>query len=181
MPDDAQIHSAEVAENLVSHVVQRRGKLKIFLGMAAGVGKTYTMLAEAHRRVSRGEDVVIGYVEPHARPETAALEEGLELIAPKAIEYRGTTFLELDTEAVIRRRPEWVLVDELAHTNVPGASHPKRWQSIEVLRDAGINVDLDREHPTPREPERRRVRDHRDPGARDVSGQDPCTRRMRSS
>jgi two-component system sensor histidine kinase KdpD len=129
-----------VAENLVSHVAHGRGKLKVFLGMAAGVGKTYTMLAEAHRRMSRGEDVVIGYVEPHARPETAALEEGLEIVPPKRIKYRTSVFLELDTEAVIRRRPEWVLIDELAHTNVPGTTHPKRWQSIEEIRDAGINV-----------------------------------------
>ena len=124
MAHDTESTDVVVAETLVSHVAHRRGKLKIFLGMAAGVGKTYTMLAEAHRRASRGEDVVIGYVEPHARPETAALEEGLEL----------------DTEAVIRRRPEWVLIDELAHTNVPGATHAKRWQSIEEIRDAGINV-----------------------------------------
>lgn len=138
---DARRGDAEgTEESLVSHVAQRRGKLKIFLGMAPGVGKTYTMLAEAHRRASRGEQVVIGYIEPHARPETAALKEGLEIVPPKKITYRGATFLELDTEAVIRRHPEWVLIDELAHTNVPGATHPKRWQSIEEIRDAGINV-----------------------------------------
>jgi two-component system sensor histidine kinase KdpD len=118
----------------------RRGRLKIFLGMAAGVGKTYTMLNEAHRRASRGEDVVIGYVEPHARPETTAMAEGLEAIPPKAIEYRGTTFLEMDTAAVLERHPEWVLVDELAHTNVSGTDEPKRWQSVEKILAAGINV-----------------------------------------
>ena len=113
---------------------------KIFLGYAAGVGKTFTMLSEAHRRKSRGEDIVIGYVEPHLRPDTLALVEGLELIPPKLVEYHGATFTELDTDAVIKRRPTTVLVDELAHTNVPGTRHEKRWQSVEELLDAGINV-----------------------------------------
>jgi two-component system sensor histidine kinase KdpD len=113
---------------------------KIFLGYAAGVGKTYTMLAEAQRRRARGEDIVIGYVEPHLRPDTLAMVEGLELIPPKCIDYHGATFTELDTDAVIARRPTTVLVDELAHTNVPGTRHEKRWQSVEELLDAGINV-----------------------------------------
>lgn len=117
-----------------------RGRHKIFLGYAAGVGKTYTMLAEARRRVSRGEDVVIGFVEPHRRPETIALTEGLDTVETKKIEYRGAVFEELDTDAVIARRPEWVLVDELAHTNVPGTRHEKRWQSVEEILDAGISV-----------------------------------------
>jgi two-component system sensor histidine kinase KdpD len=104
------------------------------------VGKTYTMLAEAQRRRARGEDVVIGYVEPHLRPDTQAMAEGLELVPPKLIEYHGATFTELDTEAVIARRPTTVLVDELAHTNVPGTRHEKRWQSVEELLNAGINV-----------------------------------------
>jgi two-component system sensor histidine kinase KdpD len=113
---------------------------KIFLGYAAGVGKTYTMLSEAHRRRSRGEDIVVGYVEPHLRPGTMALLDGLEIVPPKLIEYHGSTFTELDTDAVIARRPTTVLVDELAHTNVPGTRHDKRWQSVEELLDAGINV-----------------------------------------
>lgn len=117
-----------------------RGHLKIFLGYAAGVGKTYTMLAEAQRRASRGEDIVIGFVEPHRRPETTALKEGLQQVPTKKIEYRGAVFEELDTEAVLVRHPQWVLVDELAHTNVPGTEHEKRYQSVEVLLDAGINV-----------------------------------------
>ena len=120
--------------------VQGRGKLKIFLGAVAGVGKTYRMLAEAQRRLLRGEDVVVGLVETHGRPVTAQLLEGLEQIPLKKLEYRGVTFFELDTAAVIERRPEWVLVDELAHTNVPGTVHAKRWQSIEEIRNAGINV-----------------------------------------
>ena len=118
----------------------KRGRHKIFLGYAAGVGKTYTMLAEAHRRYSRGEDIVIGFVEPHKREETIALAEGLEKVPTKKIDYRGAVFEELDTDAVLARKPEWVLVDELAHTNVPGTRHEKRWQSVEELLDAGINV-----------------------------------------
>jgi two-component system sensor histidine kinase KdpD len=118
-----------------------RGKLKIFLGALAGVGKTYRMLSEAHRRVERnGEDVVIGLVETHGRAATAALVTGLEQVPMKAIEYRGRIFYELDTDAVIARRPQWVLVDELAHTNIPGTRHEKRWQSVEEIRDAGIGV-----------------------------------------
>jgi two-component system sensor histidine kinase KdpD len=117
-----------------------RGCHKVFLGYAAGVGKTYTMLAEAHRRVSRGEDIVVGYVEPHLRPDTMALVDGLELVPPKTIDYHGSEFTELDTDAVIARNPRSVLVDELAHTNVPGTRHEKRWQSVEEILDAGINV-----------------------------------------
>jgi two-component system sensor histidine kinase KdpD len=120
--------------------VRPRGCHKVFLGYAAGVGKTYTMLAEAHRRVSRGEDIVVGYVEPHLRPDTMALVDGLELVPPKRIDYHGSDFTELDTDAVIARKPHTVLVDELAHTNVPGTRHEKRWQSVEEIRDAGINV-----------------------------------------
>lgn len=125
------------AEN---HVVRNRGKLKIFLGAVAGVGKTYKMLSEAHRRLTRGEDIVIGLVETHGRPATAELIQNMEQIPLKEIEYRGSIFYELDTEAVIKRHPEWVIIDELAHTNIPGTIHPKRWQSIEEIRDAGINV-----------------------------------------
>jgi two-component system sensor histidine kinase KdpD len=117
-----------------------RGQHKVFLGYAAGVGKTYTMLSEAQRRASRGADIVIGFVEPHKRPETVALTDGLEQVPTKRIEYRGRTFEELDTDAVIRRHPEWVLIDELAHTNVPGTRHDKRWQSVEEILAAGINV-----------------------------------------
>jgi two-component system sensor histidine kinase KdpD len=130
-----------VSDEASSHDVgRRRGCHKIFLGYAAGVGKTYTMLAEAQRRCSRGEDVVIGFVEAHKRPETIALEKGLDRVPTKKIEYRGAFFEELDTDAVIVRHPQWVLVDELAHTNVPGTRHEKRWQSVEEILDAGIGV-----------------------------------------
>jgi len=120
--------------------IAKRGCHKIFLGYAAGVGKTYTMLSEAQRRSSRGEDLVIGFVEPHKRPETEALTAGLERVPTKKIDYRGAVFEELDTDAVIARHPQWVLVDELAHTNIPGTKHEKRWQSVEEILDAGINV-----------------------------------------
>ncbi|HEY3317161.1 MAG TPA: universal stress protein [Coriobacteriia bacterium] len=119
---------------------RKRGCHKIFLGYAAGVGKTYDMLSEARRRASRGEDIVIGYVEPHLRPDTQALTEGLEQIPPKRIDYQGCQFTELDTDTVLARHPATVLVDELAHSNVPGTRHEKRWQSVEELLNAGINV-----------------------------------------
>lgn len=118
----------------------QRGRLKIFLGAVAGVGKTYKMLSEARRRLSRGEDIVIGLIETHGRPATAELMEGFEQIPLKKIEYRGAEFYELDTAAVIARHPEWIMIDELAHTNIPGTVHAKRWQSIEEISDAGINV-----------------------------------------
>lgn len=119
---------------------QQRGRLKIFLGFAAGVGKTYEMLNEANRRKQRGQDVVIGYVETHGRKGTEAQIGDLEIIPRKKIEYRGGVFEEMDTESILRRKPQWVVVDELAHTNVPGSERPKRWQDVEYLRDHGINV-----------------------------------------
>lgn len=122
------------------HAVRTRGLHKVFLGYAPGVGKTYTMLSEALRRHARGEDVVIGFVEPHKRPETIALMLGLEAVPTRKFEYRGTVLEEMDVAAIISRRPQWVLVDELAHTNAPGASHEKRWQAVEEILDAGINV-----------------------------------------
>jgi len=130
----------EQSEALSLQTLRKRGRLKVFLGYAPGVGKTYTMLSEAHRRAARGEDVVIGFVEPHDRRETSELVVGLEQVPLKTIEYRGKVFEELDTAAVIARKPLWALVDELAHTNVPGTAHKKRWQSVEAILAAGINV-----------------------------------------
>ena len=118
----------------------KRGELRIYLGAAPGVGKTYAMLGEAHRRVERGTDVVAAVVETHGRKKTADLIEGIEVVPPKYIEYRGKKFPELDVEAVLRREPHVVLVDELAHTNTPGSKNPKRWQDVEELLDAGITV-----------------------------------------
>ncbi|WP_078308964.1 MULTISPECIES: sensor histidine kinase KdpD [unclassified Mycobacterium] len=117
-----------------------RGTLRIYLGAAPGVGKTYAMLNEAHRRASRGTDVVAAVVETHGRSKTAQLLDGLELIPPKEMTYRGTAMYELDVDAVIERQPALVLIDEMAHTNVPGSRNPKRWQDIDEILDAGIDV-----------------------------------------
>jgi two-component system sensor histidine kinase KdpD len=119
---------------------KHRGKLKIFLGYIAGVGKTYEMLKAAHLRRSEGIDVQAGYVETHGRPETEALLEELTVIPRKMMEYRGVTLPELDLDTTLILRPSLVLVDELAHTNVPGSRHPKRYQDVEELLDAGIDV-----------------------------------------
>lgn len=118
----------------------RRGELRIYLGAAPGVGKTYAMLGEAHRRLGRGCDVVAAVVETHGRARTAELLEGLEKVPPVFIDYRGTRMAELDVAAVLRRRPALVLVDELAHTNTPGSTHEKRWQDVEDILQAGIDV-----------------------------------------
>jgi two-component system sensor histidine kinase KdpD len=119
---------------------KHRGKLKIFLGYIAGVGKTYEMLNAAHLRRSEGIDVQAGYVETHGRPETEALLEGLPLISRKIMKYREVKLQEFDLDTTLRLRPSLVLVDELAHTNVPGSRHPKRYQDVEELLDAGIDV-----------------------------------------
>ncbi len=117
-----------------------RGLLRIFFGYAAGVGKTYAMLQAAHRAKGDGRDVVVGYVEPHARPATAALLDGLELLPTVRVPYRGVTLHEVDVPAALERRPAVLLVDELAHTNAPGSLHEKRWQDIDDLLAAGIDV-----------------------------------------
>jgi two-component system, OmpR family, sensor histidine kinase KdpD len=117
-----------------------KGKLKIYLGYAAGVGKTYRMLDEAQSLRQKGADVVIGYFEPHGRKETIAKTEGLEVIPRRKIEYAGTSFEEMDTDAILRRKPQVALVDEFAHTNVPGCERLKRWQDVSALLDAGIDV-----------------------------------------
>ena len=119
---------------------EKGGKLKIFLGMAAGVGKTYAMLEAAHILVKDGSDVTVGIVETHGRVETQKLLEGISPIPKKTISYRGKEFTELDIDALLKRKPEFALVDELAHTNVPGSRHEKRWQDIVELLDHGINV-----------------------------------------
>ncbi len=118
----------------------QRGQLRIYLGAAAGVGKTYALLSEGHRRAERGADVVVGFAETHGRPQTAALLDGLEVVPRARLTYRGSSFEEMDVDAVIGRRPQIALVDELAHTNVPGSRNAKRWQDVEELLDAGIQV-----------------------------------------
>jgi two-component system, OmpR family, sensor histidine kinase KdpD len=118
----------------------KRGELRIYLGAAPGVGKTFAMLGEAHRRIERGTDLVAAVVETHGRKKTAEMMEGIQIIPPRYVEYRGSRFPELDVEAVLERKPEVVLVDELAHTNTPGSKNTKRWQDIEELLAAGITV-----------------------------------------
>ena len=132
-------------DTLLAHVQgeerqKHRGNLKIFLGYIAGVGKTYEMLKAAHLRKNEGIDVKIGYIETHGRPETEALVEGLQVVSRKEVEYRGVRIPEMDLDAILQCRPALVLVDELAHTNAPGSRHPKRYQDVEELLDAGINV-----------------------------------------
>ncbi|GAA5201448.1 sensor histidine kinase KdpD [Rugosimonospora acidiphila] len=117
-----------------------QGQLRVYLGAAPGVGKTFKMLEEGHHRADRGTDVVIGYVETHDRPRTEAMVTGLEVLPRRNLTYRGASFTELDVDAVLERRPDVVLVDEMAHTNVPGSRNAKRWQDIEELLDAGLVV-----------------------------------------
>ena len=117
-----------------------RGRLKIFLGAAPGVGKTYEMLSAARARYQEGADVVVGVVETHGRRETEALLDGLEAIPRRPVDYRGHTLEEMDLDALLARRPQLALVDELAHTNAPGSRHPKRYMDVEELIAAGIDV-----------------------------------------
>jgi two-component system sensor histidine kinase KdpD len=117
-----------------------RGQLRVYLGAAPGVGKTYKMLEEGHRRLARGTDVVVGYVETHGRPRTEAMIGDLEVVPRKEMTYRGAAFTEMDVEAILARGPDVALIDELAHTNVPGSHHAKRWQDIQRLLDAGVVV-----------------------------------------
>src|SRR5512137_1632771 len=118
----------------------KRGKLKVFFGMAPGVGKTYAMLEAARHEQAAGRDVIIAYVETHGRKETDALTEGLPIIPRRDVEYRGVALTEMDIDAVLARRPQLALVDELAHTNAPGSRHPKRYQDVLELLEAGIDV-----------------------------------------
>jgi two-component system, OmpR family, sensor histidine kinase KdpD len=117
-----------------------RGKLKLYIGYAAGVGKTYKMLEDAQTLKAQGVDVVIGYFEPHGRQATMEKTEGLEIIPRAKVQYRGSVFEEMDVDAVLVRRPQLCLVDEFAHTNVPGSARTKRWEDVETLRDAGIDI-----------------------------------------
>jgi two-component system sensor histidine kinase KdpD len=117
-----------------------RASLKVYLGYAAGVGKTFQMLADGRAAAERGVDIVLAYFQPHARPDTIEQAHGLEMVPHRNIEYRGKTFEEMDTEAVLLRGPSIALVDELAHTNIPGSARTKRWEDVQVLLDAGIEV-----------------------------------------
>jgi two-component system sensor histidine kinase KdpD len=121
-------------------VDEPRGQLKVFIGMAAGVGKTYRMLQEGRAEAESGRDVTIGYLEPHGRAETTAQAEGLEQLPPRMVDYRGTPLAEVDLPAVLARKPELCLIDELAHTNAPGTEHEKRYEDVQDVLAAGIDV-----------------------------------------
>ena len=121
-------------------IMKQRGKLKIFMGYAAGVGKTYKMLEEAHALRAQGKDIVIGFFEPHGRQDTIAKVAGLEVVPRKTVEYRGCAFEEMDTEKILTGHPQICAVDELPHTNVPGSARAKRWEDVELLLDSGIDV-----------------------------------------
>src|SRR5437879_12354956 len=125
--------------------IPKRGSLRIYLGYAAGVGKTYQMLDEAQKMRAQGIDIVIGYFEPHGRKDTIQKAEGLETIPRQQISYRGSTFEEMDTQAVIDRHPAVCVVDEFAHTNVPGSPRAKRWEDVRLIQDAGID-EIGRAH-----------------------------------
>jgi two-component system sensor histidine kinase KdpD len=132
---------AESSHTDSDEIVEAAGHFRIYLGAAAGVGKTYAMLGEGHRRRDRGADVVIGFVEPHGRRITESLAEGFEVVPRKVVDYRGCVMEEMDTAAVLRRRPKVALIDELAHTNVPGSGrHEKRWEDVLEILAAGIDV-----------------------------------------
>ena len=117
-----------------------RPKLKVYLGYSAGVGKTFQMLLDARDLAQQGTDVVVAYFEPHERPDTVAQAQGLEVVSQRKIQYRDRMFGEMDTDAVLRRKPKIALVDELAHTNIPGSERTKRWEDVQLLLEAGIEV-----------------------------------------
>lgn len=137
---DEQQHTAEEWLQKIGGLRTEKGKLKIYLGMSAGVGKSYRMLQEAHQLLRDGVDVRIGYIETHNRKETAALVEGLPIIPRREIFYKGKRLEELDVQAILLIHPEVVLIDELAHTNIPGSKNEKRWQDVLDVLNAGINV-----------------------------------------
>ncbi len=140
MGDQRPNPDALLARVQAEEAQQARGRLKIFLGYAAGVGKTYAMLEAAHQRRAEGVDVVVGYIETHRRAETEAKLAGLEVISRRQVEYRGALVPEMDVDAILARHPQLALVDELAHTNVPGSRHPKRYQDVSELLAAGIDI-----------------------------------------
>jgi len=136
--EDERQHTAERFLHLIQDA--KRGKFKLYIGMAAGVGKTYRMLQEAHALLANRIDVQVGFIETHQRKETEALLEGLPVIPRRSVFYKGKKLEELDVQAIINNHPEVVLIDELAHSNIPGSSNEKRWQDVRLILDAGINV-----------------------------------------
>src|ERR1700737_1826238 len=137
---DEPTTSAGASAATVAPGLPSRGRLKVYLGATPGAGKTFAMLREGRQRKQRGEDVAIAYVETYGRARTEELLSGLELIPRTRVPYRGTVIEEMDLDAVLQRHPKIALVDELAHTNAPGSTNEKRWQDVERLRDAGIDV-----------------------------------------
>ena len=137
---DVRPTADEMLARVMAEETTGRGRLRVYLGMAPGVGKTFRMLEEGHRRLKRGTDLAVGFVEAHGRPHTIELLDGLEIVPRHRIEYRGIVVEEMDTDAILERMPTVALVDELAHTNVPGSPRAKRWEDVEVIRDAGIHV-----------------------------------------
>lgn len=140
MSDQRPDPDALLARVQAEEAKQKRGKLKIFFGTAPGVGKTYTMLEAARKVGKEGMDVVVGYIEPHVRPETQALVLGLDVLPRLQVEYRGTKLWEFNLDAALALHPQLLIVDELAHTNAPGVTHTKRWQDVMRLLEAGIDV-----------------------------------------
>jgi two-component system sensor histidine kinase KdpD len=139
-PDPDELLSRIAAEEKESQQESKRGKLKIFFGACAGVGKTYAMLSAGKQALAEGVDVMIGLVETHGREDTKKLLEGLPILPNREVQYRGTLIKEFDIDAALQRKPQLILLDELAHSNAPGSRHPKRWQDVEELLDASINV-----------------------------------------
>src|ERR1700758_3358133 len=144
-PVGQQLDGRPTAAEMIDRVRRQpgsgaRGRHRVYLGIAPGVGKTYTALEELHRRHERGTDVIIGFLETHNRPRTLEIAGDLEVVPRKKIPYKGVIVEEMDTDAVIARHPAVALVDELAHTNAPGSKHEKRWQDVEELLDHGITV-----------------------------------------
>ncbi|HEX7443233.1 MAG TPA: histidine kinase, partial [Acidimicrobiales bacterium] len=133
-------HSVDTQNTTTDPPARARGNLRVYLGAAPGVGKTYAMLGEGHRRHDRGTDAVIGFLETHGRARTAAMAVGLEVVPRATIGYRGAEFTEMNVDAVLARAPHLALVDELAHTNIPGSRNAKRHQDVAELLDAGIDV-----------------------------------------
>ena len=145
-----------------------RGRHKVFLGMAAGVGKTYRMLQEGQAEAENGRDVVIGYLESHRRPDTTAQAAGLEVVPRRRVVYREVTLEEMDLPAILARAPELCLIDELAHTNAPGLEHAKRYEDVAGRARCRYRRLLHRQRPAPRVAQRPGRRAHRHPGARDA-------------
>ena len=140
MEEESRPNPDELLQKVMQEEEEPRGKLKIFFGACAGVGKTYAMMSAAKVKIADGDDVVVGLVETHGRVETARLLDGFEIIAPSQVDYRGKAFDEMNLDAIIERKPKLVLVDELAHTNIPGSRHRKRWKDVEELLHIGIDV-----------------------------------------